>query len=58
MEYIVKPLGNGWYNFEALPQDHRYVKVCNLRCVSDRRARVIATRIVGPGHFIAIEKEK
>jgi hypothetical protein len=44
---IIKNLGNGWYNFEDLPQEHRYIKIANLNCGGDRKAINQARKIIG-----------
>lgn len=40
---IVKS-GN-WYNFEGVPQEHRYIQVHNLRFTDDRKALCSAKKI-------------
>ena len=55
---IVKALGNGWYNFEALDQSHRYIKVANVCSGTDRKAINQARRILGDKQApITIERE-
>ena len=44
--YITRML-DGWYNFESLPQETRYIKVFHLRCGTDRKAINQARKIVG-----------
>jgi hypothetical protein len=36
-----------WYNFELIPQEHRYIKICNLCCKTDRKAINQARKIIG-----------
>lgn len=41
----IERFGEDWYNFENIPQEHRYVKVHNLRYTSDRKALNSAKKI-------------
>lgn len=45
--YEVKGLGDGWYNFTALPQEARYIKIASVRCLTDRKAQNQAKKILG-----------
>ena len=47
MSYKVTLLGNGWYDFSSLPQDHSYIKVHALKCKTDRKAINTARKIIG-----------
>jgi len=47
MEYKVKSVGNGWYNFEEIPQENRYIKIASLRSGTDRKAINLARKILG-----------
>jgi len=38
MENIIINVGNGWYDFTKLNQSGSYMKICNLRCVTDEKA--------------------
>jgi hypothetical protein len=38
------------YNFESIPQEHSYVKICNLNCDTDRKAINQARKIIGNPH--------
>ena len=44
---IIKRLFDGWYNFETMPQENRYIKIANLRCGTDRKAINQARKILG-----------
>ena len=46
-EYKITSYNNGWYNFEDLPQEHNYIKICNLCCSTDRKAINRARKIIG-----------
>ena len=37
-KYTIIDLGNGWYNFEKIPQEKSYIKVANLCCGSHPKA--------------------
>ena len=43
----IKRLENGWYNFEQIPQGHRYIKISNLYCLTDKKAINQARKIIG-----------
>ena len=49
MNYIIKKIGY-MYNFESIPQEHSYVKICNLNCDTDRKAINQARKIIGNPH--------
>jgi hypothetical protein len=49
MSYTIKKNGC-WYNFESIPQEHRYIKICNLNCGTDRKAINQARKIIGDPH--------
>jgi hypothetical protein len=40
----IKNIGNGWYNFESIPQG--YIKVCNLNCGSEKAAIKFARKLL------------
>lgn len=46
MSYTIKNVGNGWYNFQDIPQSG-YIKVHNIRCSTDRKAINLAKRLIG-----------
>ena len=47
-----------WYNFESIPQEHRYIIVSNLNCGTDRKAINQARKIIGnPQAKVIIEDE-
>lgn len=41
----IERFGADWYNFEKIPQEHRYVKIHNLRHTTDRKALNSAKKI-------------
>ena len=47
MDNIVINQGNGWYNFEGINQEKRYIKVYNVHCITDRKAINQARKILG-----------
>ncbi|MDP8292331.1 MAG: hypothetical protein P9M04_00785 [Candidatus Orphnella occulta] len=47
MKHTIEYLGNGWYNFESLPQENRYIKINALNCGTDRKAINTARKILG-----------
>jgi hypothetical protein len=49
MSYTIKKIGY-MYNFESIPQEHRYIKICNLNCGTDRKAINQARKIIGDPH--------
>ena len=54
MKYMIKSVGNGWYNFENIPQG--YIKIANLNCGTDKKALNTARRIAPAGSEIELEK--
>ncbi len=56
MEYKITNLGNGWYDFKQIPQEHRYIKIHALNCGTDRKAKNRAREIASdPNGVILIE---
>ena len=54
---IVK--NGSWYNFESIPQEHRYIIVSNLNCGTDRKAINQARKIIGnPQAKVIIEESQ
>jgi len=41
----IERFNGDWYNFENIPQEHQYVKVCTLRYTTDRKALNAAKKI-------------
>jgi len=46
-KYVVEDLGYGWFSFLKINQDHLYVRVDSLRCLSEKNAIRQAQLIVG-----------
>ena len=47
-----------WYNFESIPQEHRYIIISNLNCGTARKAINQARKIIGnPQAKVIIEDE-
>jgi hypothetical protein len=46
MLYTIGKYANGWYCFEGIPQDNSYIKVANLNCGSDKKAKNLAWRLL------------
>lgn len=51
-------LGNGWYNFEAVPQDMNYIKIHNMRCLTDKLAIKQALKINPDYKYHVVRKEE
>jgi hypothetical protein len=47
MEYVIRTHGNGWFNFEELPQEGNYLQIHNMNCGTDRKAINRARKIIG-----------
>jgi len=44
--FIIERLKEGWYNFDKLPQERRYIKINCLNCGTDRKALNTAYKIL------------
>jgi hypothetical protein len=47
MTYSVRSYGSGWYEFNEIPQENRYIKIEALNCGTDRKAINTARKILG-----------
>lgn len=41
----IKEFRKGWFDFEIIPQEHRYIKINALNCVTKRKALNTAKKI-------------
>ena len=53
--FTIRRMGQGWYNFEALPQG--YIRIHNLNCGTDSKAIRQAQKIAGKHNTYKIEEE-
>ena len=49
--FPIYQLGDGWYDFSALNQEGRYIKIHTLRCLTDRKAMNQARKIAPEACF-------
>ena len=57
MEYVIRTYGNGWFNFEELPQEGNYIQIHNMNCGTDRKAINRARKIIGDKKAKIVIKE-
>jgi|TARA_R100000654_G_scaffold39856_1_gene65704 hypothetical protein len=57
MEYVIRTHGNGWFNFEDLPQHGNYIQIHNMNCGTDRKAINRARKIIGDKKAKIVIKE-
>jgi len=55
---VIEKLGSsGWYSFENVPQEMHYIKVCTVRCGTDRKA-INQAKKLNPNHEYVIREVK
>ena len=53
---VIEKLGSsGWYKFENVPQETRYIKVYTVRCKTDRKA-INQAKKINPNHKYVIQE--
>lgn len=57
MEFVIRAHGNGWFNFEELPQEGAYIQIHNMNCGTERKAINRARKIIGDKKAKIIVKE-
>jgi len=45
-KYIIKDLGDGWYDFSKIPQNKSYIKIGAVMCKSPEKAQKQALHIL------------
>ena len=56
MEPITISVTNGWYNFQQVPQEGRYIKIQNMACSSDKKALALAKKLYPEGTYVVQPK--